>query len=379
MIRLAVVNSNFVSINRNTKKGTEIFDYILIKQLAKYARRYNLHITAFASGDSRLPVKIESVNYKSSIEDKEIGIKHHKTFEIALVSKALAMQDQFDIYHVNIGNGDIVLPFAPFMKKPILVTMHGSFLEEKYNKKYLALFKNLKNIYFVSISNVQRQPLPNLNYVDTIYHGIDAKRAWKFNSVGGDRIIWAGRAIREKGINDLIRIIKKVNKPSFIFPLIKEESPRLIKQLTEGTCQPIPLLTVSKEVRRHNLGIEFQKSKLFLFPVHWEEPFGLVLIEAMASGTPIVAYGRGSVPEIVQDGVTGYVVNPSPDEIKGDFIIKKTGMDGLCEAIERIYAMPVWEYCQMRQLCRERVEKYFTMQQMTKKYIETYKKVIAKI
>ncbi len=377
MIRLAIINSNFVSINRNTKKGTEIFDYILIRQLAKQAKRNNLQITAFASGDSRLPVKIESINYKSSLADKEIGMEHHKTFELALVSKAFSMQNEFDIYHVNIGNGDVVLPLAPFIKKPILVTMHGSFLEEKYNKKYLSLFKNLNNIYFVSISAIQRQPLPNLNYVATIHHGIDVKRAWKFNASGGDHIIWAGRAIREKGISELLRIIKRVKKPSEIFPLIKEESPRFIKRLSEGSCPPVPMVTVNKALSRQKLAVQLQHSRLFLFPVKWEEPFGLVLIEAMASGTPVIAFARGSVPEIVQDGITGYIVNPAPDEIKGEFIIKKTGVDGLCEAVERIYAMPDADYRQMRRQCRERVEKYFTVQQMTKKYIETYNQVIA--
>jgi|SRR3989344_2329879 len=376
MIRLAIVNSNFVSINRNTTKGTEIFDYIFIRQLAKQAKKHDLHITAFASGDSQLPVKIESVNYRSSTTDREIGIQHHKTFELALVSKALSMQDDFDIYHVNIGNGDIVLPFAPFIKKPILVTMHGSFLEEKYNKKYLSLFKNLKNIYFVSISDTQRNPLPNLNYIDTIYHGVDIKRLWKFNEIGGDRIVWAGRAIREKGINELIRVIKKVKKPSHIFPLVKKETPRLIKRIIEGTYKPTSLISVHKSLYRYYLGKEFQLSKLFLFPVQWEEPFGLVLIESMASGTPIVAFARGSVPEIIEDGITGFLVNPSIEETRGKFITHKIGIDGLCEAIERIYAMPESVYRTMRQHCRARVEKYFTAQHMVKKYIETYKKIL---
>src|SRR5688572_25485108 len=103
-MRIAFVNSNCVSISQYTKKGTEIFDYILIRHLAKQAKQSKLEITAFASGDSHLPVPIESINYKASFADKDIGVEHHKTFEMALVSKAFAMQDQFDLYHVNIGN-----------------------------------------------------------------------------------------------------------------------------------------------------------------------------------------------------------------------------------------------------------------------------------
>ena len=337
MIRVGIINSNYVTINRRTKKGTEIFDSILIRQLARRSKRYNLKITAFASGDSELPVRIVSVNDKSSLKDKDIGEKHHKIFELALLSKAFSMQNEFDIYHVNIGNGDIVLPFASFVNKPILVTMHWTFLDENYNKKYLSLFNNLKNIYFVSLSSVQREPLPHLNYMDTIPHGIDAKRHWKFDASGGNNMIWAGRAIKEKGINELIRIVKKAKRTLDIYPLIKEESPKWIKDFFENRSRPIKFLHVYEAINRHELSKKYQKSKVFLFPICWEEPFGLVLIEALASGTPVVAYARGSVPEIIDDGITGFIVNPSPIEIKGDFIIKKMG----------------------------------------KRYIETYKKVIA--
>src|SRR3989344_507253 len=233
-MRIAIVNSNFVSIGRYTKKGTEIFAYVLISHLARQAKKHNLSLTAFASGDSRLPVHVESVNYRSSVADKDIGIERHQTFELALVSKAFSMQDQFDLYHVNIGNGDVVLPFAPFVKKPIIVTMHGSFLEEKYFKKYLALFRNLKNIYFVSVSDAQRKPVPDLNYIATIHHGVDTKRLWKFDPEGGEYTLWMGRAIREKGIELVLhymRYIKKTGRKAKLFPLIKEESPKWIKQI----------------------------------------------------------------------------------------------------------------------------------------------------
>jgi glycosyltransferase involved in cell wall biosynthesis len=376
MIRLAIVNSNFVSINRHTKKGTEIYVYILIQQLKRLSRRFNLKITAFASGDSELPVKVESINYQSSLSDRTVGIEHHKTFEMALVSKAFSMQKDFDIYHINIGNGDTVLPLAPFVTKPILITMHGSFLEDKYTKKYLLLFNNLPNLYFVSLSSAQRLPLPGINYVATIPHGIDIKRTWKFDKAGGDTMIWAGRAIKEKGINDLPKIVQKVRQPLAVFPLIKAETPKWFKEIVEGKRRQIPHLLIKESISRHKLAHEFQKSKILLFPIHWEEPFGLVLIEALASGTPIIAYARGSTPEIIVDGVTGFIINPSPEESKGDFIIKKTGIDGFCEAIERIYGMSDSEYRAMRLQCRLHVEKYFTVKQMTERYIETYKNVI---
>lgn len=378
-MRIGIVNSNWVPISRYTKKGTEIFDYILIRSLAKISKQHKLNITAFASGDSNLPVPVESVSHKASSLDENVGLEHHKTFEMALVSKAFSMQDDFDLYHVNIGNGDVVLPFAPFVKKPILVTMHGSFLEEKYNKKYLSLFSNLKNIHFISVSDAQRRPFMNLNYVTTIYHGIDAESLWRFDDTGGEYIIWAGRAIREKGMITAIKSVMQAKKKAKMFPILNDQSPRWIRKVFEGEKKLPKNINVRFSVNRHDLVREYQKGKLLLFPIKWEEPFGLIMVEAMACGTPVVAYGRGSVPEVVLDGKTGFIVNPSDEEKAGDFIIKKTGMEGLVEAINRIYEMPEEEYQEMRKNCRQHVEDHFTIKKMAKSYAETYKKVLARV
>lgn len=190
-------------------------------------------------------------------------------------------------------------------------------------------------------------------------------------------MMWAGRAIREKGIKELVPIVRKVKKPLYIFPLLREETPGWMRKIIDGTSRPIKMLHVKESLNRKELAAEFQKSKLFLFPIQWEEPFGLVLIESLASGTPVVAYARGSVTEVIEDGVTGFIVNPIPSNDNKNFIIKKTGIEGLCEAIERIYNLPESEYREMRLACRRRAEKHFTVQRMAKRYIETYKKVIA--
>ena len=172
-MRIAIVCSNFTSITKAAKKGTEIFDYILINNLAKVDK--SLDITAFASGDSDLPVKTESVDYHSSVSDKSIIRKDkHIIFELALISKAFSMQEDFDLYHINIGDGDIALPLAPFVKKPMLITLHYT-QEAEYINKYFPLFSNLSNVSFISISNSQRKFFPNLKYAGTIYHGIETE------------------------------------------------------------------------------------------------------------------------------------------------------------------------------------------------------------
>ncbi|MBU3979640.1 glycosyltransferase [Patescibacteria group bacterium] len=374
-MRIAIVNSNFVAISKYSKKGTEIFAYILIRSLAKLAKKNNLEITAFASGDSHLPVPIESIAYKSCMADKDIGESYCYAFENALISKAFLDFGKYDLYHINIGNGEIVLPFARFIKKPIVVTMHDS-LDIDRIRKYLSFFRDVKNVHFVSVSDAQRASMHDLDYTATIYHGVDTKNIWKFDPEGGEKIVWVGRAIADKGIDEVIRVIKKTHKKANLFPLVKLESPNWIKKMELNSKIIIKDITISYELNRHELISSYQHGKLFLFPIQWEEPFGLVMIEAMACGTPIIAYARGSVPEVVVDGETGFIVNPSNEDIRGDFIIKKTGIEGLCEAIDRIYAMPRDEYMTMRRKCRIHVEKNFTSDKMASNYINLYKKVL---
>lgn len=376
-MNIAIILSNAVSISKLSKKGTEIFDYILINNLVKLGKGHDF--TAFASGDSDLPVKIISIDQQASIADESIIKKNkHIIFELALISKAFAMQDQFDLYHINIGDGDIVLPFAPFVKKPILITLHYT-QAISYIKKYFSQFNDLEHVFFISISNAQRKFFPNLNYAGTIYHGIETGD-FGFDGIGGQSIIWAGRGVPDKGLDVVLEVVSRVKKGAKLFCIRKEESAAWLNKLLASYQNPISSKKVLLEFdkNRSDLIPHYQKSRLFLAPLQWEEPFGLVLIESMACGTPIVAYGRGSVPEIVQDGKHGFIVNFSDADVRGDWVVKKTGIEGLCEAIDRIYAMPDQEYRQMRQTCREHVEANFSAMRMAMDYNTVYGSVASK-
>lgn len=377
-MKVAIVTSNLVKIGQETKKGSEIFVYILINNLVKAKNNKELNLTAFCSEDSDLPIKTESIDLYSTSFDTCIPDEKRIIFELALISKAFSMQEKFDLYHMNIGNGDIILPFAQFVKKPILITLHFT-LESEYIKRYFSLFKDLSNVYFISISSAQRNLLPDLNYIKTIHHGIDVNN-FKFNPKGGEKIMWSGRAIPEKGMDVVLEVVKLTKKKAHLFALHKKEEKQWLQDNVLSRINKVDKkgkISIKFDYERLNLIKYYQKSKVFLFPVQWEEPFGLVMVESLSCGTPVIAFARGSIPEIIKDGETGFIVNQSANYIRGKWIIKKTGIAGLQEAVEKIYSMSKKEYEKMRQNCRSHVEKNFTVEKMRNEYIKVYKKLMA--
>lgn len=374
-MRIAIICSNYLSIRKDTHKGTEIISYDFINCLARHNSENKFQITVFASGDSQLPVKIESVDYQPSAMNEHImKAGKHIIFELALLSKAFSKQDEFDLYHINIGDGDIALPFASFIKKPVLVTLYHP-TDIHYAKKYFSLFEKNRNVFFVSPTNIQRKRLPFLNYIATIHHGVDGD-AFKFNSEGGNDIMWAGRAVPNKGMDVTIEVARQQEQKIKLFAIRKKECDVWLDSLLKQIKLATGLISIEFDRERASLIEPFGQSKLFLFPISWEEPFGLVMVESMACGTPVVAYARGSVPEIIKDGETGFIVNSSQQDVRGNWIVKKTGIAGLCEAVERIYSMPQKEYSRMRDLCRKHFEKNFTIEKMTDEYENVYQKIV---
>ena len=358
-MKIALVGSNFSPINPDTNRGPEMFIHTFLKQFVKQVGTETVEIIAFAAGNSQLPVKIESISAGSSLDDPDIGIENHKLFELALCAKAFAHESEFDLFHINTGDEKLVLPLLQFTKKPVLITLHSR-LEGNLTKKIYDLYRQTKNLHLISISNSQRKPLPYLNFVKTIYHGIDIEEL-SFSDKSDDFILFIGRGIPEKGLDMAFEIIAKTKKPAEFYVAPRDKHNDWMIQLLN---QFKDLVTPSLKTERKLIIERYQKAKLFLFPIRWEEPFGLVMIESMAVGTPVVAFAKGSVPEVIKDGETGFIVNFSENDKRGDFIIKKTGVEGLYEAIEKIYSLPESEYRKLRNNCRDHVEKNFTVERM---------------
>lgn len=372
-MNIAIVCSNYFNIRKETANGTAIFAYSFISELAKRARNREHSITAFASGASDLPVPIVSIDHEpSSANDNLIASGKNVLYEQTLLSKAFSMQEMFDVFHINIGDGDIAMPFSPFVKRPIIVTIHHM-LDTDYMRTFFSFYKNAQNVRFVSASNAQRKLLPDLNYAATIYHGVDPA-LFAFNTDGGASLMWAGRVIPEKGPDIVVDIAQQIGCAAKLFGIPRKQHQKWFEtNVLDKINESGGNIMFRAGLDRYQLVEHYQSSKAFVLPIEYEESFGLVLIEAMSCGTPVIAFARGSIPEIIEDGKTGYIVNAADDDIRGDWIVKKTGRAGLREAVERIYAMHPTEYATMRTACRDRVLHHFTIKRMVDEYLHVYK------
>jgi len=320
----------------------------------------------------------EIFNYKkmkSTIDPYLIG-KLIVPFEIDLHLTLLDFlkENSVDLVHfhtISIYNG---LPFSSRIKVPSIFSLHGTVhpLELEIMKVF-----NHPKLFYISLSNNQRQGYPGINFASTVYNGIPLDD-YSYQNVGGNNMVFAGRLVKEKGVDEAILVAAKLKRELRITGEIRvrqRDYYEQIIQLIKNNSRYVRLFGFTNHALINSF---FGSGKLFLCPTKWEEPFGLVLIEAMACGTPVIAYARGAIPEIVKDGETGFIVNSSDQDIRGNWIVKKTGFDGLCEAVEKIYAMPENQYRQMRKNCRAHVEKNFTVEIMVDQYEEVYKKILEK-
>lgn len=352
--------------------GTEQVVNVLTEGLVKKGHE----VTLFASGDSITKAKLVSVVGEGLLDQ---GLTFNSFFNpLYQTLNVLEKKEEFDILHFHFTTSlDYVNMALVKDLKNIVFTFHipMPFLAGREDRKRL-LIEKFNKIPLVSISNNQRGNF-NLNFIETVYNGIEVDK-YPFSKTGEDYILWLSIIARNKGTYEVAKVGSML--PNRKFKLVGKTSTSE-EDITYFNEKVKPLInnqniTLYGEADFSVKMEYFKNAKVFLFPMQWEEPFGLVLIEAMVCGTPVVAYARGSAPEVIKDGETGFLVNPSEADIRGDWIIKKTGLAGLCEAIEKIYKMSQSKYQTMRVKCRKRVEDNFTFEKMVKGYEGVYRKIV---
>ena len=327
--------------------GIEIMIDVIIKELIKRGHE----VTLFASGNSKTKAKLESVFPKSLFEMKVDW--YHRSQNLINAANAFSTENKFDIIHNHTGDNGLL--FSQTTKTPVLTTLHNVLPDSKQKKsdEYIALKYFSRKTNFVSISFDQRTHTDiKFNYIDTVYNGININD-FSFNPKPKDYLVWLGRIHYGKGLWNAVNAAKISKEKLIIAGNITCETDekyfQSIQPMIDGK-QIKYIGEISSKKKNELLG----GAKAVLFPTIWEEPFGLVMIEAMACGTPIIGFNKGSVFEVVKNRKTGFVVKDDKEMIK---------------AIKNIDKID-------RAECREHVEKHFTIEKMVDRYEGVYEKVI---
>jgi glycosyltransferase involved in cell wall biosynthesis len=375
-MKIAQIAPIWFSVPPQSPGGAETLIRYLVDTLTD---RHN-EVTLFATKNSKVKGEVislipEGIGEKNFPIGREFFLRplEHMVFSLDYIKK-----HQFDIIHCHITSlADYILLALTRDLKNCVYTFHQTFPTPQTNSDRYNLLKYMDHIKWVTISQSQR--IIDIPFFANIYNGIpinDYKYSENEKDPNESYIIWMSRFNRTKGLKEALQTVSNTKRKFLFFGFANNDED---KMYYENEISPLLSsytldkgMAVLKDKNEYIPG-----AKLFLFPIQWDEPFGLVITEALACGTPVVAFARGAVAEIVKDGQTGFIVNPSADDIRGDFIIKKTGIEGLREAVERIYAMPEEEYKQMRKKCRAHVEENFTVEKMVDQYEKVYKRVIA--
>ena len=354
-MRIAQVAPLWFSLPPKKFGGTELVAYNLSEELVKRGHQ----VTVFASGDSNVSGKLISAWPKQLIKEKINGKVvpwNNAHFPLLNLYEVFSRADEFDIIHIHENSSILSAFFVNFTKTPVVSTLHNPFPIPN-DKDQWATFNKFKKHNYVSISNAHKKSTRlKLNFVGTIYNGIDLEKYKYQDKTKEDYLVWLGRFYPNKGVIEAIKVAKKIGKKIILAGMIAQNSPlsynyfeqKIKPQLEKGKVEYIGEVNLSQKNKI------LKNAFAFLNPIQWEEPFGLVMIEAMACGTPVIAFNRGSVPEIIKDGKTGFIVNNGKEMI------------GAVKKINKI----------KRQDCRNHIEKIFSVEKMTTEYEKIYKKLI---
>lgn len=339
-MRIAQVSPLFERVPPLYYGGTERIVAYLTDELLALGH----DVTLFASGDSMTAANLVPCSKNSLRLDKSCidPIPHH----LLMLEQVMARAEEFDIIHFHIDY--LHYPFSRRYGYPCVTTLHGRL----DIPDLVPLYREYREIPVVSISDAQRRPLPWINWAGTVHHGLPLALL-PFNEKPRGYLAFLGRISPEKGLDVAIAIAEQSGVTLKIAAKVDKENleyyENMIKPLLQSPFAEY-VGEIGEEEKKEFLG----NADALIFPIDWEEPFGLVMIESMACGTPVIAFGRGSVPEVVKNGVSGYVVDDVP---------------GAVAAVAEVGALS-------RHGCREYFEELFAAGRMAEDYLDIYEGII---
>jgi glycosyltransferase involved in cell wall biosynthesis len=303
-------------------------------------------VTLFASGDSRTSAKLVPCSRMALRMDRAVvdALPHH----LLMLEEVRRRADSFDLLHFHI---DLLhYPMAPAFEGKMLTTLHGR-LDLPDLQPFYSVFPHLP---VVSISNDQRRPLPAVNWIDTVYHGLPDDLFSFVPRARGDYLAFVGRISPEKRPDRAIEIARRAGIPLKIAAKIDQVDHAYWKETIQPLVAGQPDIEFIGEIGDERKQDFLGNARALLFPIDWPEPFGIVMIEAMACGTPVIAFDNGSVPEGVDQGVSGFIVRNVPEAV---------------DAVRRLADLD-------RRQIRGTFERRFTAARMASDYHAIYRRLI---
>jgi glycosyltransferase involved in cell wall biosynthesis len=338
-MRIAQIAPLQVAVPPRQYGGTERLIHNLTETLVQLGH----DVTLFASGDSQTSARLiapvaEAFNFNPAIDAR--------AYQMAMLAEVYHQAERFDIIHSHLDY--YALPYAEHSLTPTVTTLHGRLDLPEYERIYYTY----RSMPYISISKSQQSQLPEMNWVGTVHHSVDVAN-FKFYPEQGEYLAFVGRISPEKRPDRAIEIAKLAGIPLKIAAKVDPVDRAYFEEQIEPLMQH-PLIEFIGEVDEQGKREVMGNALALLMPIDWPEPFGMVFIEALASGTPVLTCPCGSVPELLQDGVTGY--------------IRRT-VEELAEAALKVHEIS-------RAACRRFAATRYDNRRLARDYLRLYDKII---
>lgn len=335
-MRIAQISPLHESVPPKYYGGTERVVSYLTEELVRLGHE----VTLFASGDSVTRAALKSQTPRALRLNPACidPLAHH----VRMLERVFREAEDFDILHFHLDY--LHFPMARLVGRPTLTTQHGRL----DIPDLVPLYREFTDMRLVSISNYQRRPLPFANWVATVYHGLP-RHLYRFHPEPGEYLAFLGRISPEKRVDRAIEIAVRCDLPLRIAAKVDKVDEAYYHEQIKPLLKH-PLVTYLGEIGEQEKDDFLGGAMALLFPIDWPEPFGLVMVEALAYGTPVIAFRNGSVPEVLEDGKTGFIVN---------------SVDEAVAAVRKLNRLS-------RRDCRKAFETRFTAERMARDYLKIY-------
>jgi glycosyltransferase involved in cell wall biosynthesis len=338
-MRIAQIAPLYESVPPPLYGGTERVVSWLTEELVRLGH----DVTLFASGDSLTTARLVPACKRALRLDSDCvdQLAHH----MVMLDQVFQEKDNFDLFHFHVDY--LHFPFSSREQIPHVTTLHGRLdLPD-----LVPLYRHFREMPVISISDAQRRPLPFANWQGTVHHGLP-RESFSLGGGAGGYLAFLGRTSPEKGLDQAIEIAKRSGMPLKIAAKIDKADVAYFEKVIEPLLDH-PLIEFIGEIGYPGKNSFLGNAAALLFPIDWCEPFGLVMIEAMACGTPVIAYPLGSVPEVMRDKVTGFIVSD---------------LESAVRAVGKIAEID-------RRKCRRHFERHFCAERMAQDYLTIYERL----